>query len=104
MLFPLDIRFKLIDLFEPAKTETLAHLQDNGPVPDRRARVYFQRKNEAALSKAKVNITTGAVERIEHLPDSQGPVDWVEYDLVNKACTEHPEILAEVAKLKLPPQ
>lgn len=99
-----NIRFKLIDLFEPPKDEALAFLQRKGQIPDRRARVYYQLRDSAILSKAKVNITTGAVEQTVELPDSQGPVDWVEYDLVNRACNDHPEILAEVAKLKLPKQ
>lgn len=97
-----NIRFKLIDLFEPAKDEVLCFLQRDGPIPDRRARVYYQLKNSAVLSKAKVNITTGAVEHTVELPDSQGPVDWVEYELVTRTCSGHPEVLAEIAKLKLP--
>ena len=47
------------------------------------------------LGKAKVNITTGTVEQTDELPGSQGPVDWVEYDLVNKICNEHPEVLID---------
>ncbi|SPO06756.1 related to copper amine oxidase [Cephalotrichum gorgonifer] len=97
-----SIRFKVIDLFEPVKDQVLDFLQRDGPTPDRCARVYYQVRNSAVLSKAKVNITTGAVEHTVELPDSQGPVDWVEYELVNKTCSEHPVVLAEVAKLKLP--
>ncbi|KAJ0422831.1 copper amine oxidase [Aspergillus carlsbadensis] len=98
-----DLRFKVIDLYEPSKDETLKYLSQSGPVPDRRARAYIQRIKTPVLSIAIVNITKGVVERSYDAPDSQGPVDWVEYDLVHKACLSHPAILAEVAKLKLPP-
>ena len=98
-----DIRFKVIDLYEPAKQEVLAYLTHGGQRPHRRARVYYQLRNTAALVIAVININSATVERTENRPDSQGPVDWVEYEQVTNRCNEHPEVLAEIEKLKLPP-
>lgn len=98
-----DIRFKVIDLYEPAKDEVLAYLHHGRQRPDRRARVYYQLRNTTTLVSAVVNIDSATVERTEGRPDSQGPVDWVEYDQITNLCNEHPEVLAEIEKLKLPP-
>ncbi|RTE84175.1 hypothetical protein BHE90_001241 [Fusarium euwallaceae] len=98
-----EIRFKLIDLAEPPKDTTLLHLHHNGPAPDRRARVYYHLKTGQALLIAIVNLATKRVDKLYDAPNSQGPVDWHEYELINRACNSHPEVLAEVAKLKLPP-
>lgn len=97
-----DVRFKVVDLYEPAKDETLQFIHHGGAAPDRRCRAYFHQLKSPILSIAIVNVTKGVVESCHDAPDSQGPVDWVEYDLVHKACLSHPKILEEVAKLKLP--
>ncbi|KAK0373077.1 primary-amine oxidase [Colletotrichum limetticola] len=97
-----EIRFKVIDLAEPSKDETLVHLLERGPMPDRRARIYYQRKQRDFMSRAIINITRGTLEKTDDLPDAQGPVDWVEYDLITTACNAHPDVVAEVAKLRLP--
>lgn len=98
-----DIRFKVIDLYEPAKVEVLGYLHHGRQRPDRRARVYYQPRNTATLVTAVVNINSATVERTESRPDSQGPVDWVEYEQITNLCNEHPDVLAEIEKLKLPP-
>lgn len=98
-----DIRFKVIDLYEPAKDEVLAYLHHGRQRPDRRARVYYQLRNTTTLVSAVVNIDSATVDRTEGRPDSQGPVDWVEYEQITNLCNEHPEVLAEIEKLKLPP-
>lgn len=98
-----DIRFKVIDLYEPAKDEVLAYLHHGRQRPHRRARVYYQLRNTATLVSAVVNIDSATVERTESYPDSQGPVDFVEYEQMIYLCSEHPEVLAEIEKLKLPP-
>ena len=97
-----DVRFKVIDLYEPSKDETLSYIHHGARSPDRRCRAYFHRLSSPVLSITIVNTSTGIVERSYEAPDSQGPVDWVEYDLVHKACLSHPKVLEEVAKLKLP--
>lgn len=101
---PDEVRFKLIDLAEPPKDLTLQYLHHNGRIPDRKARIYYHLKPSQTLLVAIVNITKHYVEKTYEAPDSQGPVDWVEFELVNKACLTHPEVLAEVQKLKLPPK
>ncbi|OHE91448.1 primary-amine oxidase [Colletotrichum orchidophilum] len=97
-----QIRFKVVDLAEPPKDQTLDYLRESGPVPDRRARIYYQRKHKEVMSRAIVNITRGNLEKTDDLPDAQGPVDWVEYELITTACNVHPDVLAEVDKLKIP--
>ncbi|KAI0855701.1 copper amine oxidase [Xylaria cubensis] len=97
-----EIRFKVIDLAEPAKATTLQHLHGNSNAPERKARVYYHLKKAQDLSIAIVNLVTKRVEKQYDAPGSQGPVDWDEYDLVNRACNNHPEVQAEVAKLNLP--
>lgn len=99
-----DIRFKVIDLAEPPKAVTLLHLHHKGPAPDRKARVYYHRRRSPALLIAIVNIAKRQVEKKYDAPESQGPVDWEEFELVNNACNNHPEVKAEIAKLKLPPK
>lgn len=99
-----EVRFKVVDLAEPPKALTLPYLHNGGPAPDRKCRVYYHHLKSPILSIAIINITKGAVELTHNAPDSQGPVDWVEYDLVHKACLSNPQVLREVAKLKLPPK
>ncbi|KIL86468.1 primary-amine oxidase [Fusarium avenaceum] len=97
-----ELRFKLIDLAEPAKAETIPYLRHKGQAPDRKARVYYHLKQSHSLLIAIVNLTKKQVEKEVEAPESQGPVDWHEFELVNKACNSHPAVQAEVAKLKLP--
>jgi primary-amine oxidase len=98
------IRFKLVDLAEPLKDVTLQYLHHNGRAPQRKARVYYHTKTSNALLIAVVNLTEKRVDKLYDAPDSQGPVDWHEYELVTNACNNHPEVQAEIAKLKLPPK
>lgn len=98
-----DIRFKVIDLYEPTKEEVLAYLHRGHQRPHRRARVYYKLRNTTTLVSAVVNLNSATVERTESHTDSQGPVDWVEYEQITNLCNEHPEVLAEIEKLKLPP-
>lgn len=97
-----QLKFKVVDLAEPPKNMTYQHLYNNGPIPDRKTRIYYHLKDEPVLYIAIVNLTKETVERSYDAPDSQGPVDWVEYDLVHKACLSHPKVLEEVKKLNLP--
>lgn len=99
-----EIKFKVIDLAEPPKAITLQHLYHNGSAPDRKARVYYHLNKTQDLLIAIINVTTNRVEKQYAAPDSQGPVDWDEFELVNKACNDHPAVQAEIAKLKLPPK
>lgn len=98
-----SLRFKVVDLIEAPKQQVLAWLDGTGAIPSRRARIYYHAKNSPVLSKAWVNITDGTVDKIEHYPDAQGPVDYTEFELVHDACNTHPKVLEEIAKLRLPP-
>lgn len=53
--------------------------------------------------KSIMNITSATVESDEKLPGVQGPVDWTEFAEVHDACNNHPAVLAEIEKLRLPP-
>ena len=102
------LRFKLIDVIEPPKAQVLTYLESirhgrtTASIPDRKARIYFHKESSPVLQKAVVNITLGTVDQVEELPDSQGPVDYDEFEAVHDACNSHPEVLKEIAKLKLP--
>ncbi|KAI1610595.1 copper amine oxidase [Exophiala viscosa] len=100
------IRFKVIDMFEPPKNEVFAHIQ-MGKKPsgssDRRAQIYFHRDKSSVMSKAIVNVSQATVEKVEDLPDVQGPVDLEEWEAVHDACNSHPKVQEEIAKLRLPP-
>ncbi|KAI0529816.1 copper amine oxidase [Xylaria digitata] len=97
------IKFKVIDLAEPPKALTLQYLYHNGNTPHRKARVYYHLKGSQTLLIGIINLATNEIEKKYDAPASQGPVDWDEFELVNKACNDHPDVKAEIAKLKLPP-
>ncbi|CAK1362771.1 unnamed protein product [Cercospora beticola] len=97
-----EIHFKFIDVAEAPKAEMLRYYENNNTQVDRRARIYFHVRPSPNLRKAFVNITTQTVLSDEELPDAQGPVDWLEFDAVQKACNAHPLVKAEVEKLCLP--
>jgi primary-amine oxidase len=98
-----SIRIKVVDLFESPKKDVLAWQAGTASSVDRKAKVYSHHNNLPSLWKSIVNITQRTVEYNEQLPDSQGPVDYWEWERVHDTCNEHPTVLAEIAKLKLPP-
>lgn len=80
-LFPgTRLRFKFIDIYECPKNEIIPYLESERlgtplpPPPNRRARIYFHKHITDVFQKAVVNLTTGDVELLQALPDSQGPV------------------------------
>ncbi|KAL1603884.1 cytochrome c oxidase subunit 1 [Paraconiothyrium brasiliense] len=80
----------------------LIRIADKTNTLDRRARIYYHVVGSPHLWKAVVNITRRIVELQEVHPDAQGPVDYWEFERVQDACNSHPDVLAEIAKLKLP--
>lgn len=103
------LRFKLIDLYECPKHLVLPFIECERlgkplpDTPDRRARIYFHKKPVVnVLQKAIVNLTTRKVELLQALPDVQGPVDFDEFEEIERVCNEHPTVLKEIKKLKLP--
>ncbi|KAF2442113.1 hypothetical protein P171DRAFT_496876 [Karstenula rhodostoma CBS 690.94] len=100
--YPTQLRTKVVDIFEPSKSEVLAWIEDCDTPVDRCARVYYHVAKLPHLWKAVTNVTRRVVESQEELPDAQGPVDYWEWELVHDACNTHPDVLAEIKKLKLP--
>ncbi|KAI4726004.1 hypothetical protein E4T49_06193 [Aureobasidium sp. EXF-10728] len=96
------IRFKTVDLIEVPKADYIDWKTEKAILPDRKARVYYHANGSHDLGKARINLTQGRVDSVEQLPDSQGPVDYVEWELVHDACNKHPLVLQEIEKLKLP--
>lgn len=102
---PTAIRFKVIDLLETPKAELLHYLHDRSAsvqAPSRKSYIYYHRKGNHTLRKAKVNITKGTVQEDHECPDVQGPADFDEISAIIKACEEHPAVQAEIEKLRLP--
>lgn len=101
-----DVRIKMIDLQEPPKKQLIQYNEDpsgsSASRIDKRARIYYHQKGSTDLGKAIINITSAAVEYNEKRDDVQGPVDWTEFAEVHDACNNHPAVLAEIEKLKLP--
>ncbi|PSN61718.1 hypothetical protein BS50DRAFT_578232 [Corynespora cassiicola Philippines] len=100
---PASIRLKVVDLLESPKSNVLSWISDDTVVIERKAKIYYHVLGSPSLWKAIVNITGSTLEIAEELPDVQGPVDYWEWERVHDACNSHPEVLAEIAKLKLPP-
>lgn len=102
------LRFKFIDLQDCPKNEAVDYIGaikqslHDVRLPDRRARIYFHVDILGIFQKAIVNLTAGTVDHIEALPDVHGPVDYDEFDQIERLCNSHPQVLAEVEKLKLP--
>ncbi|PLB46237.1 hypothetical protein P170DRAFT_467339 [Aspergillus steynii IBT 23096] len=102
---PTPVRFKVIDLLETPKTTLMAYLRDRTAsvqAPPRKGYTYYHKQGSQTLRKAKVNITTGKVEEDTEHPDIQGPADMDEIERILKVCSEHPDVLKEIEKLKLP--
>jgi Cu2+-containing amine oxidase len=76
------LRFKFIDIYECPKNEVIPYLESERlgtPLspPNRRARIYFHKHITDVFQKAVVNLTTGDVELLQALPDSQGLVRYL---------------------------
>ncbi|KAF2120331.1 copper amine oxidase [Lophiotrema nucula] len=99
---PKAIRFKVVDLLEAPKASVLAWQSGKSASVNRHARIYYHVVGSPNLWKACINITRGVIDNNEELPDAQGPVDYWEWERVHDACNTHPEVLAEIEKLKLP--
>ncbi|KAE8152064.1 copper amine oxidase [Aspergillus avenaceus] len=102
---PTSLRFKVIDVLEPPKAELLAYLGDKNnrvSAPQRKAYTYYHKHGSFTLRKAKINLTTGKVEDDKEYPDTQGPADMDEIELVLKTCEASAAVQAEIQKLNLP--
>ncbi|KAK0649345.1 copper amine oxidase [Cercophora newfieldiana] len=103
-----DLHFRVITLREPAKAELVPYLTaeragEATPSIDRRAFVVYYFRGTDNLHEAIVNLTTKVVERNVKLgPFTHPNSDGEEIVAVEKALLAHPDVQAEIAKLKLP--
>ncbi|KAI8675694.1 Amine oxidase [Fusarium keratoplasticum] len=103
------LRFKVITLDEPRKQDLIPYLEaerlgDLLPTPpNRKAYVYFHTLDDHKFHRGVVNITTNTVEVDQILEGIQGPADADEQIEIEEVCNVHPVVLAEIEKLKLPP-
>ncbi|KAH8895903.1 hypothetical protein GQ53DRAFT_743858 [Thozetella sp. PMI_491] len=103
-----EFQFKAITLLEPAKAELIPYLaaERGGQLPtdiDRRAFVVYYLRGTHNLHEAVVNLTQSKVESNVKLgPFMHANGDGEEIIAVEKALLEHPDVQAEIAKLKLP--
>ncbi|KAK4447762.1 putative copper amine oxidase [Podospora aff. communis PSN243] len=103
-----DLYFRVVTLREPAKAELVPYLtaeRAGEPTPgiDRRAFVVYYFRGTDKLHEAVVNLTTKTVERNARLgPFTHPNSDGDEIVAVEKALLAHPDVQAEIAKLRLP--
>ncbi|KAL2807864.1 copper amine oxidase [Aspergillus granulosus] len=109
--FPgVQIRINRIDLQEPIKKDVIPYIEAERlrkPLPPKPARLlyaYFSRLDTGAYCKALLNVDNASVIYAKELPAGvQVPMDVDEITGIEKLCDEHPAVLAEIEKLKLPP-
>ncbi|KAH3673165.1 hypothetical protein WICMUC_003849 [Wickerhamomyces mucosus] len=96
------VRFKTISHYEAPKEQIVNYLEKNGPAPDRKARVYTY-SGEGKKYNSIINLTQQKVEKSEIVPEEiQFPMTDYDQKMAEHVCENHPKILAEVAKCKLP--
>lgn len=104
------IRFKVVDLYEPEKASLVPYLESERlgtslpPRPDRKARAYYHTLDDKSFYRSIVNLSTSALDSCSPRNDIQGPADSDEQIEMENICMEHPVVLQEIAKLKLPPE
>ncbi|KAF4468704.1 primary-amine oxidase [Fusarium albosuccineum] len=103
------LRFKTIEIKEPPKQDVIPYIEAERlgkPLPAKPARtIYalFHRLDSGAFIKALVNLDAKSVSSAKQLPAYvQGPVDVDEMMDIEKICLEHPDVIKEIEKMKLP--
>ncbi|KAH6607065.1 primary-amine oxidase [Trichoderma cornu-damae] len=104
-----SLRFKVIDVQEPVKERVIPYIEAERtggplpPAPPRLAYSYLHRLDTHAFVKAVVNLDSRTVVSLGELPKHvQGPVDVDEMIGLEAACLQHPSVVDEIAKLRLP--
>ncbi|KAL5361639.1 copper amine oxidase [Aspergillus floccosus] len=104
------LRYNRIDTHEPIKKDVLPYIEAERlgkPLPSRPARLlysYFHRLDTKVCCKALINADTRSIVYLKELPEGvQPPMDVDELADIEKLCMQHPAVLAEIEKLKLPP-
>ncbi|KAL3478226.1 copper amine oxidase [Aspergillus californicus] len=104
-----QLRINRIDLQEPIKKDVIPYIEAERlgkPLPKKPARLiysYFHRLDTGACCKALINVDNASVVSAKELPAGvQVPMDVDEITGIEQLCMEHPAVLAEIEKLKLP--
>ncbi|KAL2205797.1 hypothetical protein CC79DRAFT_1349212 [Sarocladium strictum] len=108
--FPdVQLRFKTLDIQEPVKEDVIPYIeaertgQELPAVPDRIVYSLFHRMDNHAFLKGVVNLGLQTVISVKELPKGvQGPADIDELIDIEQVCLNHPAVLKEIEKLKLP--
>ncbi|EJT99280.1 copper amine oxidase [Dacryopinax primogenitus] len=108
--FPdVPLRFKVIEILEPTKSDVIPFIEAERlgkPLPAYPTRLtfsYFHRMDTGIFHKAVLNPSGGKVISMKQLPGTiQGPIDVDEMIAIEKFCLQHPAVLAEIEKMKLP--
>ncbi|KAE8138761.1 copper amine oxidase [Aspergillus pseudotamarii] len=109
--FPgVPLRYNRIDIHEPIKQDVLPYIEAERlgkPLPPRPARLlysYFNRLDTGVCIKALMNADTKSLIYAKEFPEGvQPPMDVDEIAGIEEHCMQHPAVLAEIEKLKLPP-
>ncbi|KAL6411909.1 primary-amine oxidase [Ilyonectria robusta] len=102
------LRYKVITLEEPPKNDLIPYLEaerlhlDLPTPPNRMAYVYFHTLDDKAFHRAVVDLTANSVQIDQVLEGIQPPADADEQIEIEDACNNHPLVLKEIEKLKLP--
>ncbi|KAF7548687.1 hypothetical protein G7046_g8593 [Stylonectria norvegica] len=102
------LSFKAITLEEPDKALMIDYLQAEhekrlSPAPDRLAFCAYYVRGTSDFFTALVDLTLNEVkETVQHGENVHGNADFGEVVEVEKAVMKCPEVIAEIAKLKLP--
>lgn len=100
--------FITVDRLDPPKKDAIKYLElekFGAPLPfiARVVFLYFYTANGTAFHKALVNVSHGHVIVDETLPKGViGPLLPDDMGEIEEVCNTHPEVLAEIEKLKLP--
>lgn len=103
-----DLHFKIITLEEPAKAESVSHIEAelhgySLPKIDRRAFVTYYIRRTNKFHESVVNLTKQTVEYNVRLgPNIHAPGDGEEIIAIEKAALEDEGVKSEIAKLQLP--
>jgi Cu2+-containing amine oxidase len=103
-----SLHFKIITIIEPPKAqlrpfliaERYGAIKENLP---RKASSLYYYRGTADLFLAEVNLDSNSVESVKKLdPQFHGQNDMDESNDLRIACLQHPKVLEEIKKLKLP--
>ncbi|GJN67751.1 copper amine oxidase 1 [Purpureocillium lilacinum] len=105
----IPLRFKTIEVQEPAKKDVVPYVEAERlgellpQAPARIVHVLFHRQDTGAHCHALINVDNSCIISQGDLPEhSQSHADVDEMVEIEKICLEHPAVIAEIEKLRLP--